>query len=115
MEYGIIKKADLEKLIRYATEQNKVFYGPVAGEKGFEFKAVTSYEEITLDYDNVKLPPKSIFFPQREVLCKFSGHTLKEVKIEAQDSIIFGIRPCDASALVYLDKVFKDVNSRRIC
>jgi len=112
MECGIIKKADLEKLITYATEQNKVFYAPVEGEKGVEFKAVTRYEEIALDYDNVKFPPKSIFLPQREVLCRFSGNSLKEVKIKAQDSIIFGIRPCDASALVYLDKVFKDEKGR---
>lgn len=112
MECGIIKKPELEKLITYATEQNKVFYAPVEGENGVEFRAVTSHAEVALDYDNVKLPPKSIFFPQREVLCRFSGDTLKEVKIEAKDSIIFGIRPCDASALVYLDKIFKDVNSR---
>lgn len=112
MECGIIKKPDLKKLITYATEQNKVFYGPVEVEKGFEFRAITCYEEIALDYDNVKLPPKSIFFPQREVLCKFSGNSLKEVNIEAKDSIIFGIRPCDASALVYLDKVFKDEKGR---
>ncbi|MQY77123.1 MAG: 4Fe-4S ferredoxin [Spirochaeta sp.] len=112
MECGIIKKTDLDKLINYATEQNKLFYGPAKGEEGFEFRVVTSYEEITLDYDNVKLSPKSIFFPQREVLYRFSGDTLKKVKIEAENPIIFGIRPCDASALVYLDKVFNDVNSK---
>jgi ferredoxin len=112
MEFGIIDKKDLGKLITSASEQNTVFYAPAEGENGVEIRAIAGYKEIVFDYDNVKLSPKSIFFPQREVLYKFSGDTIEEVKIEAEDSIVFGIRPCDASALIYLDKVFKDVNSK---
>ena len=112
MECGIIDKKDLGKLITSASEQNTAFFAPAEGENGVEIRAISRHKEIVFDYDNVKLSPKSIFFPQREVLCRFSGDTIEEVKIEAEGSIVFGIRPCDASALVYLDKIFKSPTAR---
>ena len=112
MECGIINKTDLNKLIATASEESTAFYAPLKGERGIELASATGYEEIVFEYDNIRLSPKSIFFPQREVLCRFSGDTLKDAEIKTEKMIIFGIRPCDAAAITYLDKVFRDVNSK---
>lgn len=59
------------------------------------------------------VPPKSILFPQSEVLFRFRHRKedgrrkveLQEV-LESQDVLIFGSRPCDARAFLTFDKVF---------
>jgi sulfhydrogenase subunit beta (sulfur reductase) len=112
MECGTISKTDLGKLISAALEDNTVFYAPADGRNGIELRTVTSQEEIAFGYDNLKLSPKSVLFPQNEVLCRYTGDTVEEVQIEAEDAIVFGIRPCDVFALSCLDKVFGGANDR---
>ena len=112
MESGIIRKADLGRIIDAAAQKNTVFYAPADGENGVELKAVSNHEEIAFGYDNLRLSPKSVLFPQNEVICRYTGDTVEEEQIGAEDAIIFGIRPCDVFALSCLDKVFGGENAR---
>ena len=112
MDCGIIRKTDLDILIRAASEAGRTFYAPTEGKRGVELAPVSGMDEVVFDYGNVKLSPKSVYFPQREVLCEFSGDTLRNVEIDATQTTVFGIRPCDAAALTFLDKVFSDGASR---
>ena len=76
------------------------------GKDGVELSEVRSDKEIILDFPNFKLSPKSLFFPQCEVIGISDGDILRDVSLSDEKHVIFGIRPCDALALLYLDRVF---------
>jgi ferredoxin len=107
----VITKQKLNTLIA-AAAKDATFYAPVKGDNGIEYTATTGDQEITYDYVNVKLSPKGIFFPQREVLCRFCGDTLKDVPVPDEKLIVFAGRPCDARSLVELEMVFSDQTSQ---
>ncbi|EHQ89748.1 4Fe-4S dicluster domain-containing protein [Desulfosporosinus youngiae] len=84
---------------------------PVSDANGIAFKGVKSFSEVKQDYLNSKLPPKAFFFPQHEKLMSYKKEgkdvTVKsELKVE--DTVLFGIRPCDAKGMQLLDMVFKN-------
>jgi ferredoxin len=70
------------------------------------FTQVQSVDEIDFDCDNTNLSPKDSFFPRTDTL--FTAEW-KEGDIEVtpasieQETVIFGIRPCDARGIVMLD------------
>jgi heterodisulfide reductase subunit C len=109
MEYGIIKKQEIEKLIKAAAEEYAA-YAPVEGKDGPEFKQVDGGEEIIWDYQNLKLSPKGIFFPQMETLYTFDYDTIEEIPVPDRKYLVLGSRPCDALALSYLDEIFSEEN-----
>ena len=110
MEHGVIEKCDLRKLIDAVTAGDvggRVrMYAPAEGVAGIEFREVTEETEISFDYLNPKLSAKGIFFPQREVLCTFRDGVLEEVPLPVDTRVVFGVRPCGASSLKLLDKIF---------
>lgn len=64
-----------------------------------------------LDYGNSKKPPKETFFPQTETMFDFKIEAtritgLKDPKEDNSSILLFGIRPCDARAMVVLDELF---------
>ena len=99
MEQKILKKDEIGKLYNeLASEYN--FYAPIKKKGNISFEKIEKPEDILLDYLNSKIPPKSILFPQMEVLFEY---TLDEKDVEITDRqdldqkiLIFGIRPCDA-------------------
>ncbi|WP_407309361.1 4Fe-4S dicluster domain-containing protein [Desulfosporosinus sp. SB140] len=84
---------------------------PVSEAGGVNYKTIKSFSDIKQDYLNSKLPPKSIFFPQHEKLLSYvkegKNVTVKN-ELQAEKTILFGMRPCDAKGLLLLDKVFKN-------
>lgn len=84
---------------------------PVSDAEGVNFKAAKSFSEVKQDYLNSKLPPKSLLFPQHEKLISYKK-VGKDVTVKNElnvgKTILFGIRPCDAKAMLLLDKVFKN-------
>jgi len=54
------------------------------------------------------LPAKREFFPQCEVVCTYEADVMKEAVLSDEKVVLFGVRPCDAMAVSYLDKVFLD-------
>jgi ferredoxin len=107
----IITKQKLNTLIA-AVAKDTQFYAPIEGSNGIEYAETNGDQPIAYDYVNVKLSPKGIFFPQREVLCRFCGDTLQEVPVSDDKFIVFGGRPCDARSLLYLDRIFEDRSSQ---
>ena len=102
-----LDKKNLKKFVGAMLKQGKAL-GPVATENGTVLGELTAKSDIVLDYGNFKLPPKREFFPQCEVITRFDGTKVSEEPVRGQASVIFGVRPCDAQALAYLDKVFSD-------
>ena len=109
MVLGAIKKEDLKKLIA-AVKEDGSFYGPVMGDEGLSLCELDPDDEVVLDYFNSKLPTKRQFFPWSEVIYTYEGGGDVPLSEEKSDRVrvLFGVRPCDALSLLYMDKVFLD-------
>ncbi|MFX1388935.1 MAG: 4Fe-4S dicluster domain-containing protein [Promethearchaeota archaeon] len=99
MEQKLLKKDQIGKLYNELVGEYN-FYAPINEKGNIVFEKIENPEDIVMDYLNSKIPPKSVLFPQEEVLFEYS---LDEKDVEITDrvdleqkNIIFGIRPCDA-------------------
>jgi ferredoxin len=73
----------------------------------FVFDRLMSADELAMDYDNTILPPKKLLLPTCETLLRFEkGNPVPEYPVLDRKQVVFGIRSCDLSAFMYLDKVF---------
>jgi ferredoxin len=87
---------------------------PVETDPGVvELAAIDSSEAVVLDYANVRLPLKRLFFPITEVLLEYENQPDGEVLMESEplassksELVVLGARPCGVAALEALDKVF---------
>jgi formate hydrogenlyase subunit 6/NADH:ubiquinone oxidoreductase subunit I len=111
MEQGTIEKENLYNVLK-SEGKNRIFAAVINSTRGVEFKEADKQTNILLDYSNSKLSPKGLFFPQREVLCTYEQELLKGTPEPEQSIVLFGIRPCDALALTYLDKIFSGSNEK---
>ena len=102
-----IRKEDLGKLIAAVNESGK-FFAPVDSGDGATLTDVSPEDEIAFAYTNFTLPPKRAFFPRSEVIAAHGPDGMTEAPLPDEKVVLFGVRPCDALALVYLDKVFVD-------
>lgn len=70
------------------------------------FKKVGQVEDIAFDFDNTTMSPKEFFFPSSETLFsvvrKDGQVELIPAKVE-RETVIFGLRPCDAKGIATLD------------
>ena len=91
------------------------------GKVGFEPISKVKDAQVLLKYANSHRPPKGLVFPQNEVFLKYETSKaptgtkgklkVKEVRPQMAETVLFGIRPCDARALAILDKVFSAPNT----
>ena len=107
MLQGLLKKENIKKLIS-AVKKTGRFFGPVKGSEGMSLSELGPDDEPALDYSNLKLPPKRQLFPWSEVICTYGAENIAEAPVSGEKVVIFGVRPCDALSLTYLDKIFLD-------
>jgi len=123
-----ISKTGLAALVR-AVSKDAVFYGPVrrgariglepvcVDEKGVYRpgaggSAAASNEsaeavELCYDYVNTSSPSKGALFPQCEVLLRYgSDGNAEEPCGDPRETVLFGVRPCDARSFALLDRIF---------
>jgi len=100
-----IAKEKIEEFIQRLIKDYTVF-APVEIEGIISFRKVDKPKDIKLDYQNSKKPPKEIFFPQSEVMLRYSDGKVESVEKVGKKRILFGVRPCDAKAILLLDDVF---------
>lgn len=86
---------------------------PVMGVKEKEpdkyvFEPLKSGSEFASDYISSLLPPKKYLVPQKETLLRFTMDGKADPVVEAQDQILFGVRPCDLHAIQILDRIFEE-------
>lgn len=86
--------------------QNRNLVAPTRVEDLILFKKTNHPEDVILDFVNTALSPKEWFFPATETLFsvrKKDGQVeLIPTEIE-RETVIFGIRPCDARGIALLD------------
>lgn len=109
-----IKKSDLSKWIDKLISQGKQVLAPKLKNKKVLFSEVRSYTEIEHDYIQTSLSAKDSVFPRCEELFSYTtsseGMQVNNTVMEVKNTVVFGLRPCDASAFNYLDSFFKDPN-----
>ena len=107
MQKILTKKSFPKWVENLATYQ---IYAPVEKNDLWSYEIVTA-NEITTDFPNTILSPKKITFPQREFFLEFDQNEngtpgVKELLPQENESLIFGVRPCDAKGVSHMDKVF---------
>lgn len=107
MATGAIPKDRLSQLVTAVGKSGR-FYGPVRSDEGVCLAPVSADDTLVLDYANFTLPPKREFFPRSEVIAAHGPDGMVETPPSDQSVVLFGIRPCDAMSLAFLDKVFVD-------
>jgi hypothetical protein len=75
------------------------------------YQKLASPDEIAFDILNTTIPPKDVFFPHTEKMFdvkmkKGVATDMTEAALPMGPSILFGMRPCDAYSLTYMDALF---------
>jgi len=88
--------------------------GPVKDGDFYHFKALRKGELPDFSMLNTRLSPKSIVYPQSEVMFEYSldesredCHVMKEAQREYSPQVVIGIRPCDAKAFLLVQRNFE--------
>ena len=107
-----INKRDIAKLLSQWSQEFTVFVP--SRESGVAKMAKWDGKDTTLDwYRNTVIPPKANFLPPMEEMFGFrkdkEGYHIELPPSDEHKQLIFGIRPCDAKALVILDANFKNL------
>ena len=105
----ILKKEDLKKLLNTWSLAFEV-YAPTKNQGDI---MLLPYEEneLNLDYINFPFPIKEFLFKQKEELFHWNNNN-GSIKTHTPEifsenkSILFGVRPCDAYGVAYMDKFF---------
>lgn len=109
MERKKLRKSDLGRWLGRIARQYELI-GPTEDDDIIRFVPVESGAELTLEFSNSLIPPKSLFFPQIESLFSFRKRE-QDIQLQAtkpldRDRVLFGIRNCDVKSLSLLDRVF---------
>lgn len=104
----VIDKNDIPRLLEALSGYER--YGPVEEDGVLRYKRLDGKAPV-LDITNSPKPPKEVFFPQTEVMFQFERDGRKFTGMKAPELgtdpiLLFGIRPCDSSAISILDKLF---------
>jgi len=112
-ELKILKKNDLSKLIEKLHSQGSLVMAPVKKGKVVEIEPVNSLDEVAHDILLSTQSAKKAAFPKVEKTLDFTigktGVDQTPVNLEAyKETVLFGVRPCDASGFKSLDAIFGD-------
>jgi len=112
MTFVRIKKADFADGLE-ALKSTHCVYGPVKNKDFHSFNMLDKRQQPDLTGLNTRLSPKSIVFPQSQVMFEYTldearpdHHQLKETGGHESDRAVFGIRPCDARAFLLVRRNF---------
>ncbi|MCK7507400.1 MAG: hypothetical protein MZV70_27405 [Desulfobacterales bacterium] len=109
MEKRLIKKDALAGIAKKMAGDFLV-WAPVKKEDNVLFEPLQKDGEPFFAYLNSKNAPKNVFFPHTEALMKFTrtekGMVFSSDENKADQSVLFGVRPCDAHSFALLDKLF---------
>ena len=117
MNYKTMKTDKLPELFDKIKKAGKTVLAPrKKGNKTF-FSTFDSFDQITFDYVQSALSPKSVLFPRVEELLTYKNqddsYSIKEPELK-DEVVVFGMRPCDGMALDYLSDFFLKENPDKL-
>ena len=84
-------------------------FAPVrVSDMSFAFRKVENADEIAFEALRTILPPKKFFYPQEEVIMKWTDGEFKEQNDEPGFQVIFGVHPCDLAGLGIMDTIYSE-------
>lgn len=111
-----IDKAQWSKGLDALRESFRLF-GPVKDKDYYNFKELAAGETPEMEIGNTRLSPKSLVFPQSEIMMNYSldknnedQGICKEAPKDYSPRAVLGIRPCDAKAMVLVHMNFDNVD-----
>jgi len=118
MKERVFTKKEWDKALRELSKSQKIFVP--AKEKNFHnFTVLDDSVEPDFDFQNTRLSPKSVVFPQSERMFEYTldenspdAHILKEAPKDFPPQAIIGIRPCDAHAFQIVNVNFDNPEYR---
>jgi ferredoxin len=115
-ELKILKYSDLSKLIERFHAQGYPVLAPVKKGKIVEIEAVETLDSVALDVLLSTQSAKKAAFPKVEKVLEYtlakSGVVQHPVDpSNVKDTVLFGVRPCDASGFKSLDAIFGEAPS----
>lgn len=111
MEIKSLKKNSLEAFLTGLQTSGRQVYAPQRRGQQVDFEPMTSFTEVAFDYIQTKQSPKFVLFPRSEELFRYRTED-GDVQMTERDpatipeSVVFGVRPCDAAGLRVLATVF---------
>ena len=105
-----IPQTDLDRLLARLRQRAAVYAPAEDGTGEVVLAALSGKESVTLEYRNFRLSPKALVLPQNQTLLCFKDGQAEEPRLPEGETILFGVRPCDARALLALDQVFLNGN-----
>lgn len=109
MDKYLIKKDKVKQFLAKISKGVE-FIAPVAQTDGdIVFDTPKKVDEVVFDYGNPSISPRTFMFPQSECIadCSIKTQAAKE-NVTKKKRIIFGMRPCDATALTLMKRFFSD-------
>jgi len=106
----VIDKTSLLSVLSAAAETPGLMAPTRRGRASFAFDRITDCRQVALEYVRTVLPPKNAFLPTREALLEFALEPEQQARavIDSTPVVLFGVHPCDLSALEQLDWAFLD-------
>ncbi|RPI17849.1 MAG: hypothetical protein EHM61_29080, partial [Acidobacteria bacterium] len=108
MDRLTLRKSDVQPFLDSLSGDYRVCAPRQIGSSDFVFDDYQSGQEIPFDFVNTLIPPKNLFLQARETLFSIQGPTQPRILERATEKpmALFGLRSCDASALVFLERFF---------
>ncbi len=107
-----ITEEEFNRLIDDLQAKGTTVIAPVRNTEGMVLyqKVTSSKDDLAFDEIIGRYSPKDAFFPQHETVLRYKA-TGNQVEVapevpEISDTVLLGVRPCDAAAMISLNKVF---------
>jgi sulfhydrogenase subunit beta (sulfur reductase) len=111
IERRLVRKDSLKKLFDTLVRSGKQIYAPVTKNEKTSFRIVEDFGSVSVNYIQTTQSSKEASFPRTEKLLNYTknkdGITLKPFDLQSiKESVIWGIRPCDAMGKGELGAIF---------
>ena len=108
-----ITHTDLLTWLDRLRERGTVYVPAKDGTGDVALTEVSRAGSVVLEYGNFRASPKAFFFPQNQTLLHLrNGQAEEPRRADQRMTFLFGVRPCDARALLALDDVFLSDEAR---
>ncbi len=111
----VLKKSDLTAWVEALMQERRVA-GPVRKEispsdrsEKFSWEMLEEAGDLRLDYNLTVLGPKKFLWPSRQALVHYRldpADPQPEALVEHEPTVLFGVHPCDVTAIATLDAAF---------
>ena len=109
MEKRVIRKETLAGIVGELAGKMRVC-APMKAEDEVLFRVLEAGEKPLIEFANAKNAPKNFLFPRTETLLKFTrtgkGMVIAGDQEDGGETLLFGVRPCDARSFTLLDMLF---------